>query len=177
MNSILLHCRQILYCLSHQGSPYLRNHCQIQSHEDFTLCFLIFKVEFSVSILIKAHLREDSFESPLDCKEIKPVNPKGNQPWIFIGRTDAEAEVLILWPTMWRASLSEKTLMLENTEGKRRKGWQRMRWLDNITDSMDMNLNQLQEIVEAGNLLDPGIEPKSPAQVDSLPSRPPGKPF
>ena len=74
---------------------------------------------------------EKTFESPLDCKEIKPVIPKGNQSWIFIGRTDAEVE----------------TLMLGKIEGRRRRGWQRMRWLDGLTNSMAMILGELQEIV------------------------------
>ena len=81
-------------------------------------------------------------ESPLDSKEIKPVNPKGNQPWIFIGRIDAEAEAPILWHPMQRVNSLEKTLMLRKTEGKRRRGQQRMRWLDGIADSMDMNLTK-----------------------------------
>ena len=71
---------------------------------------------------------EKTLESPLDCKEIQPVNPKGNQPWIFIGRTDAEAEAPILWPPMQRANSLEKTLMLGKLEGRKRRGWQRMRW-------------------------------------------------
>ena len=70
------------------------------------------------------------FASPVDSKEIKPVNPKGNQPWIFIGRTDAEAEAPMLWPPDMKIQLLEKTLMLGKTEGRRRRGWQqRMRWL------------------------------------------------
>jgi len=74
---------------------------------------------------------EKILESPMDCKEIQPVNPKGNQPWIFIGRTDAEAEAPILWPClMQRADSLGKTLMLGRIEGRRR--WQRMRWLDGI---------------------------------------------
>ena len=81
---------------------------------------------------------EKTLESPLDCQEIKPVNPKGNQPWIFIGRADAEAP--ILWPLMQRADSLEKILMLGKIKGRRR-GQQRMRWLDIITDSMDMNLS------------------------------------
>ena len=91
---------------------------------------------------------EKTLESPLDCKEIKPVNPKGNQPWIFIGRTDAEAEAPVLWPPMWRADPLEKILMLGKTEGKRRRRWQRMRWFDGITDSMHMNVSKLREITE-----------------------------
>ena len=65
---------------------------------------------------------EKTLESPLDCKEIKPVNPKGNQSRIFIGRTDAEAEALILWPLMGRTDSFEKTLMVGKTEGRRRRG-------------------------------------------------------
>jgi len=70
---------------------------------------------------------EKTLESPLDYKEIQPVHPKGNQFWIFIGRTDAEAETPILWPLMLRTDSFEKTLMLGKMEGRRRRGWQRMR--------------------------------------------------
>ena len=78
---------------------------------------------------------EKTLESPLKWKEVQPVNCKGNQSWIFIGRTDAEAETPILWPPDAKNSV-EKTLMLGNIEGRRR-GWQRMRWLDGITNLMD----------------------------------------
>ena len=91
---------------------------------------------------------EKTLESPLDCKEIQLVHPKGNQSSIFIGRTDAEAETPKLWHLMQRTDSYEKTLMLGKIECKRRMGWQRMRWLDSITDSMDMNLSELQEIVK-----------------------------
>ena len=92
---------------------------------------------------------EKTLESPLDCKEIKPVNPKRNQPWILIGKTDAEAEAPILWPPDVKSQLIGKDLMLGKIEVKRR--WQqRMRWLDIITYSMDMNLSKLQEILEDG---------------------------
>ena len=86
-------------------------------------------------------------ESPLDCKEIKPDNPKGNQPWIFIRKTDTEAEAPILWPSMRRANSSEKTLMLGKIEGRRRREWQGTRRLDGISDSMEMNLSKLWEMV------------------------------
>ena len=91
---------------------------------------------------------EKTLESPLDCMEIKPVNSKGNQPWIFTGMTLVEAEAPILWPPDVKPDSLEKTLMLGKIEGKRRRGRQSMKQLDGIINWMDVSLNKLREIVK-----------------------------
>ena len=118
------------------GRKTITNLDSILKSRDITLLTKICIVKLSI------------LQSLFDCKEIKPVTPKGNQPWIFIGRTDAEAEAPVLWHLMQGANSLEKTLMLGKIEVRRRRGWPSMRWLDSITYSLNMSLSKLQEIVK-----------------------------
>ena len=90
---------------------------------------------------------EKTLESPLGCKEIQPVHPKGDQSWVFFGRNDAKAKLQYFGHLLRRVDSLEKTLMLGGIGGRRRRGQQRMRWLDGITDSIYVSLSELQELV------------------------------
>ena len=97
---------------------------------------------------------EKTLESPLGCKEIQPVHPKGDQSCVFIGKTDIEAETPILGQLMQSSDSLEKTLMLGKIEGRRRRGQQRIRWLDGITDFMDMSWSKLHLLLSQTQLND-----------------------
>ena len=165
------HCTNVLLITFISGYDYLTVNCW---NEEASFTFLAFRLiwlftvmRFLWKILVASSsyrsmssplsnsppgcfwtvVLKKTLESHLDCKEIKQVYPKGNQPWIFIGGTDAEAEVQYFGHLVQSIDSLEKTPMLGKIEGRRRRGWQRIRWLDGITDSMNVSWNKLQEMV------------------------------
>ena len=123
-----------------------------QNYEFSGSCVWMWELDYKESWVLKnwcfwTVVLEKTLESLLDCKEIQPVHPKGNQSWIFIRRTDAKAETQILRPPDAKNWLVGKTLMLGKTEGRRRRGKQRMKWVNGITYLMDMSLSKLRELL------------------------------
>ena len=121
-------------------------HVVSQSYGFSSSCVWMWELDYKESWVLKnwcfwTVVLEKTLESPLDCKEIKPVNPQGNQPWLFSGRTDAEAEILILWLPDGKSQFIRKNPDAGKIEGRRRRIWQRTRWLVGITDSMDLSLS------------------------------------
>ena len=134
------------YRFANKG-PYSQSYGFSSSHVGIE-SWIIKKVEHQRTDAFKLWCWRRLLESPLDCKEIQPVNLKGNQPCVIIGRTDAGAEAPILWPPDMKSPLIGKDPDTGKDWGQEKKGQQRIKWLNGITDSMGMSLNKLQKTVK-----------------------------
>ena len=146
----LLHTHTYTHSLSLSLSLSLSvSFCLSWSISQLSLCPLLSSsvLEVFSSYFFWTVMLEKTLESPSECQKIQPVHPKGDQFWVFVGRTDVEAKLQYFGHFMWRVDSLKKTLMLGGIGGRRRRGRQRTRWLDGITDSMDMGLGKLQELV------------------------------
>ena len=138
--------------IKEQGRYFANKGLPSQSHSFSSSQVWMWELDYKESWVLKnwcfwTLVLKKTLESPLDCKEIQPVHPKGDQSWIFTEGLMLKLKLHYFGHLMWRTDLCEKTLKLGQIEGRRRRGWQRMRWLDGITKAMDMSLSELRELV------------------------------
>ena len=139
------HIKKQRYYFAHKG-PFSQSYGVSSIH--VWMCVLDYKESWGLkNWCFWSVVLEKTLESPLDCKEVQPVHPKGYQSWVFIEGLMLKLKLQNFGHLVWRADSFEKTLILGNIEGGRRRGWQRMRWLDGITHSIDMTLGKVQSLV------------------------------